>query len=140
MQIKTELNVIMKAKDLCQYIMVITQKCPKQFRHTFANRLQNMSMDILQDIYFANDIYIEGLEEATDRELFSKRLSLQREAMAKLNMLAYIAQLALEQKAILPKQYKLIAQSSTDVIFMLAAWRKSDKEKMKMKKGKYDTR
>ena len=30
-----DLGVITKAKDLCSYIMVITQKSPKHFRYTF---------------------------------------------------------------------------------------------------------
>ena len=32
---KSELTVIVKAKDLCKYVMTVTQKSPKQFRFTF---------------------------------------------------------------------------------------------------------
>ena len=41
-EIKSELTVITKAKDLCSYIITITQKSPKQFRFTFVTRLQNL--------------------------------------------------------------------------------------------------
>ncbi len=34
-----DLGVITKAKDLCSYIMVITQKSPKHFRYTFVSRM-----------------------------------------------------------------------------------------------------
>ena len=45
-----ELTVIVKAKDLCAYIMTITQKSPKQFRFTFVSRLQNLSLDIVENL------------------------------------------------------------------------------------------
>ena len=41
--VKNELTVIMKAKDLCTYIVTITQKSPRQFRFTFVSRLQNLA-------------------------------------------------------------------------------------------------
>ncbi len=34
-QKQSELSVITKAKDLCSYVITITQKSPKQFRFTF---------------------------------------------------------------------------------------------------------
>jgi len=43
---KNELTVVMKAKDLCSYIVMVTQKSPKQFRFTFVSRLQNPAMDV----------------------------------------------------------------------------------------------
>jgi len=43
---QSELTVIMKAKDLCKYIMTITQKCPKQFRFTYVSRLIRKIKDV----------------------------------------------------------------------------------------------
>lgn len=123
---KKELNIIMKAKDLCSYIMQVTKKSPKEYRYTFTSRLQNMSIDIVKDIYLANDIYVASIEDISAKERFTKRLDLQREAMANLRLLGYIAQLALEQRAITTKQYEMIAKQTTDIIYMLAAWRKQD--------------
>ena len=40
----SELSMITRAKDLCTYIMTVTQKSPKQFRYTFVSRLQNLSL------------------------------------------------------------------------------------------------
>ena len=34
---QSELTVITKAKDLCSYVMTVTQKSPKQFRFTFVS-------------------------------------------------------------------------------------------------------
>ena len=43
---ESELVVITKAKDLCGYVLTVTQKSPKQFRFTFTSRLQNLCVDI----------------------------------------------------------------------------------------------
>ena len=57
---QSELTVIMKAKDLCSYIMTVTQKSPKHFRFTFVTRLQNFSLDIIEHIYRANSVFIRN--------------------------------------------------------------------------------
>ena len=44
---KNVLAIVMKAKDLCTYIVTITQNSPKQFRLTFVARMQNLAMDII---------------------------------------------------------------------------------------------
>ena len=123
---KSELTVIMQAKDLCRYIMDITQKSPKQYRFTFTTRLQNLAMDVIEDIYMANEIFVGGDDAKIN---YGKRLALQIEAMTKTRLLAYIAQLALEQKAILSKQYEQISIHSTDVLFLLGGWIKSDRRR-----------
>lgn len=46
---QSELTVITKAKDLCSYVIKVTQKSPKQFRFTFVSRLQNLREDQIAD-------------------------------------------------------------------------------------------
>lgn len=92
-----ELTVVTYAKDLCQYVMIITEKSPRQFRFTFTTRLQNLAMDVVEYIYLANDICVSGVNASQYAE---RRRNLQRGAMTKARLLMYIAQLALEQKAI----------------------------------------
>ena len=72
---KSELSVVMKAKDLCRYVMTVTQKSPKQYRFTFTTRLQNLSMDIIEDIYLANETFVGGPEAKVKAQ---RRLDLQR--------------------------------------------------------------
>ena len=55
---QSELAVITKAKDLCSYVMTVTQKSPKQFRFTFTSRLQNLSLDVIEALYRANDTFV----------------------------------------------------------------------------------
>ncbi len=123
---KSELHVVLKAKDLCRYVMTVTQRCPKQYRFTFTSRLQNLSMDIIQDIYLANDVFVAGADAPQKAR---QRLELQRGAMTKTRLLCYIAQLALEQKAILPKQYEQISMQGTEVLALLGGWINSDKKR-----------
>ena len=43
-----QLIVITKAKELCSYVMTVTQKSPKHFRFTFVTRMQNLLLDVIE--------------------------------------------------------------------------------------------
>ena len=51
---QSELTVVTRTKDLCSYIMTVTQKCPKNFRYTYVSRLQNLAMNVIENIFRAN--------------------------------------------------------------------------------------
>lgn len=123
---KSELHVVMRAKDLCRYVMTVTQRCPKQYRFTFVSRLQNLSLDIIQDIYMANDVYVSGPDA---RSKAQRRLELQHKAMTETRLLCYITELAVEQKAMLPKQYEQIAKQGEEVLGLLGGWAASDRRR-----------
>jgi hypothetical protein len=53
-----ELTVVTKAKELCTYIVTVTQKSPKQFHFTFVSRLQNLAMDVIENIYRVNEVFM----------------------------------------------------------------------------------
>ena len=53
---QSELQVITYAKNLCSYVMTITQKSPKQFRFSLIGRMQGYVLDIVEELYYANDI------------------------------------------------------------------------------------
>ncbi|MCL2588593.1 MAG: four helix bundle protein [Oscillospiraceae bacterium] len=125
---KSELVVVMKAKDLCRYVMTVTQKTPKQYRFTFTSRMQNLCLDIIEDIYLANETFVAGSEMRARQQ---QRLSYQHRALTKVKLLAYFAQLGLEQKAILPKQYEQIAKQSAECQFLLGGWIKSDRARFR---------
>ena len=124
--IKTnELSVITKAKDLCSYVITVTDKSPKRFRFTLVSRLQNYSLDVIEHLISANEIFVRG----KDTEEAKERLSLQRKAMTSLKLLGYISELSIKQKCILPKQYEKITKQIYDVQNMLGAWMNSDKKR-----------
>ena len=90
---QSELTVITKAKDLCSYIVTVTQKSPKQFRFSFTSRLQNLSLNVIENLYRANDTFVTK-ENLAARE---KRLAFQHQAMTDLKLLCYFSLLAREQ-------------------------------------------
>ena len=123
---QSELTVITKAKDLCSYVMTVTQKSTKQFRFTFTSRLQNLSLDMVEALYRANDTFVTK-ENVSARE---KRLEFQHQAMTDLKLLAYFSLLAREQNCILPKQYEQISRQSADCQNLLGAWINSDRRRL----------
>jgi hypothetical protein len=107
-------------------MMEITQKSPKQFRFSFVTRLQNYSLDVIENIYYANEIFI-GKGDLKSAE---KRLALQHKAMTTIKLIAYVTEMAMVQKCILPKQFEQIAKLTTDCSRLLGAWINSDKKRL----------
>lgn len=125
MAYSSELSVITKAKDLCSYIMTITDKSPKRFRFTLVSRLQNYGLDIIEYLIRANEIYVPHKQS----QEMADRLNLQRKAMSRLKLLGYISELAMKQQCILPKHYEQITKLVYDTQNMLGAWMNSDKKR-----------
>ncbi|MCP1102421.1 hypothetical protein M2454_000971 [Aequitasia blattaphilus] len=131
-QEKSELLIITKAKDLCSYVMVITEKCPKRFRFTYVSRLQNLALEVVEHIYRANDIFLGGVDVQHNYE---RRLAHQRQAFTDLRLLGYMTQASLEQKCIIAKQYEMISRQVFDCQNLLGAWMNSDKRRMMKQKN-----
>lgn len=125
---ESELTVITRAKALCQYILVITDKSPKKFRFTLVSRLQNYSLSVIEHLFKANEQFVGG-EKA--EEQFAVRLSLQQEAMTELRLLAYMSMIAREAQCILPKQQSHISMKIVETQRLLYAWMKSDENRRK---------
>jgi len=117
-----ELVAITKAKDLCAYILEVTEKSPKRFRFTITARMQNFALDIIEKLYRANDVFVQR-----DTGRLDERINLQHEALTAAKLLGYIALLAREQGAILPKQYEQITKKVSDVQNLIGAWIRSDR-------------
>ena len=122
---KSELSVITKAKELCSYIMTVTEKSPKRFRFTLVSRLQNYALDVIENLIMANETFVS----VGDTHSAIERMSYQRKAMSRLKLLSYMSELAMKQGCILPKQYELITKQIYDSENMLGAWMNSDKKR-----------
>lgn len=122
---QSELTLITKAKDLCSYVMTITQKSPKQFRFTFVSRLQNLSLSVIENLFRANDAFVSKNDIHSQKE----RFSYQRSAMTDLKVLGYITLLSMEQGCILPKQYEQISRQIAECQNLLGAWMNSDRRR-----------
>lgn len=123
----SDLIVITKTKKLGAYIVAVTQKSPAKFRSVFVNRMHNLCLDALQDMFRANFIRQDSLENKKQREQY------QTDAIIKLKMLGYIALLAENAGCILTRQLKQISIQIADAVNLAAAWRKSDDEKWREK-------
>lgn len=123
---QNELTVITKSKDLCSYVLTVTQKSPKQFRFSLVSRLHEYSLEVIDKCYRANEVYVTGADK-TARE---KRLAFQHEALTALKLLSYISQLSMEQGCILPKQYEQITKKVSDCQNLIGAWINSDKKRL----------
>ena len=89
--------------------------------------MQNLSLDIIEQAYRANEVYMAG----QNREHAAvKRLDYQHGALTTAKILGYMALLAREQGAILPKQYEQITKLVSDVQNLLGAWINSDRKRM----------
>lgn len=116
----------MKAKDLCAYIMQITQKSPKAHRYTFVTKMHNLSLEIIECIYLANETYISPQNLNVS---YPKRLNLQHNAITKIKLLAYICEMAMTVGCILVKQYQHIAKLSTECQRLVGVWINSDQRR-----------
>ena len=123
---QSELTVITKEKDLCSYVMTVTQKSPKHFRYTFVSKLQNLALSVIENLFRANDVFVSKQDILAQKE----RLEFQRTAMTDLKLLGYMALLSVEQKCILPRQYEQIARQLTDCQNLLGAWMNSDRRRL----------
>ena len=123
---QSELTVITKAKDLCSYVMTVTQKSPKQFRFTFTSRLQNLSLDTIECLYRANDTFVTK-DTPEEKE---KRKEFQHQAMTSVRLLCYFSLLAMEQECILPKQYEQISKRGAECLRLIGAWISSDRKRL----------
>lgn len=125
---QSELAVITKAKDLCSYIMTVTDKSPKRFRFTLVAKLQGYALNIIENLYRANEVFVRS----GDREKAALRQDYQHQALTEIKLLGYMAQLAMEQGCILPKQYEQITKKTYDCQNMLGAWINSDRKRLGM--------
>ncbi len=111
---QSELTVITKAKELCSYVLTISDKSPKKFRFTLSSRLQNYSISIVEQLLYANEVRMA----VKNTQLLGKRLEMRRnfqqQAFTDMKMLAYLSQLAMEQQCILPRQYEQITKRLYD--------------------------
>ena len=122
---KNELNVVVKAKELCSYLLVVTQKCPKTVRYVFTTRIQNYALDTIEQIFRANDTFVQKGDEASLRI----RLAHQHKAMSNLKLLSYMAMLGRENHWLTPKQHEMITGFSSECQNSVGAWIKSDKQR-----------
>lgn len=79
---QSELLVITKAKDLCSYILIITDKLPKKFRFTLVSRLQNYALSIIENLLLANEVKVMDARNRTRSDRLEIRRNYQQMAFS----------------------------------------------------------
>ena len=125
----SELTVITKAKELCSYVLTISNKSPKKFRFTLSSRLQNYSISIVEQLLYANEVRMSVKSTKLLEKRLEQRRNFQQQAFTNMKMLAYFSRLAMEQQCILPKQYEQITKKLYDCQNLLGAWVRSDNKR-----------
>lgn len=123
---RKELTVITKAKKLMEYTFMITNsenRFPKKIRYTLVQRLQDLSMEIIELLYRANDA--GTFQEAERRE----RRKLQKLALTKSNMMMCLVEFSFNREYINVKTLEYWTGLIRDVRILTASWIKSDSSK-----------
>lgn len=123
---RKDLTVITKAKKLMEYTFTITNsenRFPKKIRYTLVQRLQDLSMEIIEMLYSANDTGNFTDVEKRDRRRYQKL------ALTKLNMMMCLVEFSYNRQHINMKSLEYWTNLIRDVRILTASWIKSDKSK-----------
>lgn len=112
-----EMAVFTHAKKLSEYIFVITEKSPKKLRWSIISRLQNASVEIVENLYRAN----------FERDDYA-RIEYQKSAAVGLKILDFYSETARKKQAITIRQTEIIARQISETTRLLNGWVKSTKK------------
>lgn len=122
----SELTVIIKTKSLCAYVMNATSNSPKKFRFTLVSKMQTYCLNSLEYLYRANEI----MANTGSKKSILKRIDLQHKAVSELHLLAFMTQMAFDEKCILKKEYISIAEQILECKKLAGAWIKSERKRL----------
>lgn len=114
-----EMAVFTHAKKLSEYIFVITEKSPKKYRWSIISRLQNASVELVENLYRANF-------ERDD----AVRVSFQKAAAVCIKLIDFYAETARKKQAITVRQTAVLAKHIAETEKLLNGWVRSTKRKM----------
>ncbi|MDE6605154.1 MAG: four helix bundle protein [Clostridia bacterium] len=110
-----EMAVFTAAKKLSEYIFVITEKSPKKLRWSIIARLQNSSVELIENLYRAN------------QEQGEKRSDYQKQAVVSLSLIDFYSETSRCMQAITIRQTGIIARQLYEIKKMLSGWMRSKK-------------
>ncbi len=114
-----EMAVFTHAKKLSEYIFVITEKSPKKYRWSIISRLQNASVELVENLYRANFEREEAL-----------RITFQKCAAVCIKLIDFYAETARKKQAITIRQTAVLAKHIAETEKLLNGWVRSTKRKM----------
>ena len=114
-----EMAVFTHAKKLSEYIFVITEKSPKKYRWSIISRLQNASVELVENLYRANFERDEAL-----------RITFQKCAAVCIKLIDFYVETARKKQAITIRQTAVLAKHIAETEKLLNGWVRSTKRKM----------
>lgn len=120
---RPELTVITKAKKLMEYTFTITNsenRFPKKIRYSLVQKMQDLSMEIVESLYYANDT---GTFNEQERAL---RRRYQKQALTKCNILMALAEFSYNREYINVKSLEYWSGLIRDVRILGASWLKAE--------------
>ena len=107
------------AKILSEYIFIITEKSPKKYRWSIVTRIQNVSVEVVENLYRAN----------FEREDEQTRVSYQKNAAVALHLLDFYTETARRKQAINNHQMEVISKQIAETHKLLKGWVRATKRK-----------
>lgn len=118
----TDLQVILKAKDLAEHTLRITSNCnryPKKYRFSLVDKMQIKSLDIYESLMEAN---------RTDIKIYKReRNELQTNAITYCDELIFYIELSFKINIINEKSMEYWSKMVSDIKHMTIAWRTKDR-------------
>lgn len=108
-----EMAVFTNSKNLSEYIFKITQNSPIKFRWSIIARLQNTSVELIENLYRANF------------EKDDARTKFQKNAKINLCLIDFYTETAKQMQAISTKQMLYIGKQLEEIKKLLEGWIKS---------------
>lgn len=120
----TDLQVILKAKDLAEHTLRITSNCnryPKKYRFSLVDKMQIKSFEIYEFLMEANRTDIRAYKR--------ERGELQTRAITCCDELLFYIELSFKLNIINAKSMEYWSKMVSDIKHMTIAWRTKDKER-----------
>lgn len=120
----TDLQVILKAKDLAEHTLRITSNCnryPKKYRFSLVDKMQIKSFEIYEFLMEANRTDIRAYKR--------ERGELQTRAITCCDELFFYIELSFKLNIINAKSMEYWSKMVSDIKHMAIAWRTKDKER-----------
>ncbi len=109
-----ELSILIKWMEFLKWLLSTTEKFPKRVRFTFADRINNLALDMVEDLTEAQYTH-------------QKRAVLQRVNL-RLEKLRILLRISCEQKYLSYKAYEHAMRSVNEVGKMLGGWIKQQEQ------------
>lgn len=120
---ETELKVIVKAKQLAAHTFILTSnsnRYPKKYRHSLADRMQLKSLDIYEKLFEANRI--------NNRVNKALRCETITQAITCCDELLFYIELSMELKLLSGDSAAYWSKMVHDVKYMAIAWRTKEQK------------